>query len=87
MELGQVNIARQEAERGVMKTLGGVARKSALAAVVVLCGAAGLYSSLEPYQQERLSSVAIVHIAAMAPAGTFEPYQDERIRRAIEPDS
>ncbi|WP_407874390.1 hypothetical protein [Qipengyuania nanhaisediminis] len=42
-----------------------------------------LYSTLEPYQKDRLQDVALIHLLAMAPAGTLEPYQEERLQDAL----
>jgi hypothetical protein len=41
---------------------------------------------MEPYQQERLRSAAVIHLAALAPEGSLEPYQKERIARALGSD-
>ena len=74
---------RQPVRRSKSKHLARAAKSTAIAVLVALMGVMGLYSSLEDYQQDRLRSVAIVHLAAMAPDDALEPYQKERIERAL----
>ena len=73
----------QLVKRSRTQRLEWVAKNTAIAVLLSLMGSVGLYSSLENYQQERLRSVAIVHLAGLAPEGALEPYQKERIERAL----
>jgi hypothetical protein len=61
-------------------------RTTSLILVSLIGGVWLVYSNMEPYQQERLRSAAVIHLAAMAPEGALEPYQKERVDRALASD-
>ncbi|KPF65305.1 hypothetical protein [Porphyrobacter sp. AAP60] len=77
---------KQVSKRKGLPVFDRAVRTTSLIFATLFFGVWGMYANMEPYQQERVRSAAVVHLAAMAPEGALEPYQEERISRALASD-
>ncbi|BDI61281.1 hypothetical protein MACH05_18410 [Qipengyuania nanhaisediminis] len=68
---------------GTITSLHAIANRFSVGLAMLALSVWALYSTLEPYQKDRLQDVALIHLLAMAPAGTLEPYQEERLQDAL----